>query len=55
MARYRNASPQLQGNPSLMDSGTKTTLIFHEGLHLPHFATFDLLTTPTRSKGGTPQ
>jgi homocysteine S-methyltransferase len=52
MARYRNASPQLQGDLYLSDGGIETTLIFHEGLHLPHFATFDLLTTPARSKEG---
>lgn len=29
----------------LTDGGIETTLIFHEGLQLPHFAAFDLLRT----------
>jgi homocysteine S-methyltransferase len=52
MARYRNAPPQLQGDLSLMDGGIVTTVIFHESLHLPHFAAFDLLNAPARSKEG---
>jgi hypothetical protein len=50
MARYRKALPQLQGNLSLMDASIVTTLVFHESLHLPHFAAFDLLNTLARSK-----
>jgi hypothetical protein len=52
MARYRKALRQLQEDLSLMDGGIATTLIFHESLHLPHFAAFDLLHTLARSKEG---
>jgi homocysteine S-methyltransferase len=45
MARYRHALPQLGSQPFLTDGGIETTLIFHEGLELPHFAAFDLLRT----------
>lgn len=45
MARYRNSLPQLCGKLFLTDGGIETTLIFHEGLQLPHFAAFDLLKT----------
>ena len=48
MARYRNALPQLAGGLFLTDGGIETTLIFHEGFDLPHFAAFDLL----RQAGG---
>jgi S-methylmethionine-dependent homocysteine/selenocysteine methylase len=44
MARYRNQLPQLSGALFLTDGGLETTLIFHEGLALPYFAAFDLLT-----------
>lgn len=43
MARYRHALPQHQGGIFLTDGGMETTLIFHEGLELPHFAAFVLL------------
>jgi len=43
MARYRGALPQLTGDIFLTDGGIETTLIFHEGLDLPHFAAFHLL------------
>ncbi len=43
MARYRNALPQVGGGLYLTDGGIETTLIFHEGLHLPDFAAFHLL------------
>lgn len=43
MAKYRHALPQMQGNVFLSDGGMETTLIFHEGLELPHFASFVLL------------
>src|SRR5262245_16087977 len=46
MAHYRNALPQLTGDPFLTDGGIETTLIFHEGLALPDFAAFDLLRSP---------
>ncbi len=44
--RSRNALPQLGGDFFLTDGGIETTLIFHEGLELPHFAAFHLLRTP---------
>ena len=43
-ARYRDALPQLAGVPFLTDGGIETTLIFHDGLDLPHFAAYDLFT-----------
>ena len=43
-ARYRDALPQLADVPFLTDGGIETTLIFHDGLELPHFAAYDLLT-----------
>ena len=46
MTRYRNALPQLGGDLFLTDGGIETTLIFHEGLELPHFAAFHLFETP---------
>ncbi|MEN8374783.1 MAG: homocysteine S-methyltransferase family protein [Gemmatimonadota bacterium] len=45
MARYRSALPQLGSDLFLTDGGIETTLIFHEGLELPDFATFPLLGT----------
>jgi S-methylmethionine-dependent homocysteine/selenocysteine methylase len=49
MAKYRRRLPMLGGGPFLTDGGIETTLIFHEGLSLPHFAAFHLL----RSEEGT--
>jgi homocysteine S-methyltransferase len=46
MPKYRNALPQLSGGEFLSDGGMETTLIFHEGHDLPHFASFTLLATP---------
>ena len=43
MAKYRTALPQLSDGIFLTDGGIETTLIFHEGLHLPDFAAFHLL------------
>ncbi|NIR31930.1 MAG: homocysteine S-methyltransferase [Gammaproteobacteria bacterium] len=43
MTHYRHRLPQLDGGLFLTDGGIETTLIFHEGLDLPHFAAFDLL------------
>ncbi|WP_425589861.1 homocysteine S-methyltransferase family protein [Roseomonas xinghualingensis] len=45
MAKYRHALPQLKEKTFLTDGGMETTLIFHEGLELPHFASFVLLET----------
>jgi S-methylmethionine-dependent homocysteine/selenocysteine methylase len=41
--KYRDGLPQLDGDLFLTDGGIETTLIFHQGLDLPHFAAFDLL------------
>jgi S-methylmethionine-dependent homocysteine/selenocysteine methylase len=46
MAKYRSELPQLGGDLFLTDGGIETTLIFHEGLELRHFAAFDLLDDP---------
>jgi homocysteine S-methyltransferase len=43
MAKYRNALPQMRDGTFLSDGGMETTLIFHDGLELPHFASFVLL------------
>lgn len=45
MSKYGNALPHLNGQLFLTDGGLETTLIFHEGIDLPHFAAFDLLKT----------
>jgi S-methylmethionine-dependent homocysteine/selenocysteine methylase len=43
---YRDRLPQLEADrPFLADGGLETTLIFHRGIDLPHFAAFDLLRT----------
>ena len=44
-ARYRHALPQLGDKLFLTDGGLETTLIFHQGQELPHFAAFVLLGT----------
>jgi S-methylmethionine-dependent homocysteine/selenocysteine methylase len=41
--KYRRQLPQCDGKLFLTDGGIETTLIFLEGLELPHFAAFDLL------------
>ncbi len=46
MARYRYALPQLGGRLFLTDGGIETSMIAHEGLDLPEFAVFPLLSTP---------
>jgi S-methylmethionine-dependent homocysteine/selenocysteine methylase len=43
MSKYRNELPQLSGGIFLTDGGIETTLVFHEGFELPHFAAFHLL------------
>src|SRR5262245_43039570 len=45
MPKYRNQLPQLSGRLFLTDGGLETTLIFHDGIDLPYFASFDLLRT----------
>ena len=42
-AKYRARLPQLSDQLFLTDGGLETTLIFHDGIELPHFASFDLL------------
>ena len=42
MSKYRQSLPQLTGDLFLTDGGIETTLIFHDGFDLPHFAAFDL-------------
>jgi S-methylmethionine-dependent homocysteine/selenocysteine methylase len=43
MSKYRSKLPQLSDRLFLTDGGLETTLIFHEGIDLPHFASFDLM------------
>ncbi len=43
MAKYRHDLPQRSGGIFLTDGGMETTLIFHQGIELPHFAAFVLL------------
>lgn len=45
MSKYRTNLPQIDGGTFLSDGGMETTLIFHDGLDLPHFASFVLLDT----------
>jgi S-methylmethionine-dependent homocysteine/selenocysteine methylase len=43
---YRDRLPQLDADrPFLADGGLETTLIFHRGIDLPHFAAIELLRT----------
>lgn len=44
-AKYRAALPHLKDGLYLADGGLETTLVFHEGYDLPHFAAFTLLET----------
>jgi homocysteine S-methyltransferase len=50
MAKYRHNLPQLENATFLSDGGMETTLIFHHGIELPHFASFVLLDTPDGRK-----
>ena len=43
IAKYRTRLPQLSDRLFLTDGGMETTQIFHEGIDLPCFASFDLL------------
>jgi S-methylmethionine-dependent homocysteine/selenocysteine methylase len=43
MSPHNARLPQLDGGLYLTDGGIETTLIFHDGLDLPHFAAFHLL------------
>ena len=51
MSKYRKSLPQLGSQLFLTDGGLETTLIFHNGMELPHFASFDLLRTAEGLKG----
>jgi S-methylmethionine-dependent homocysteine/selenocysteine methylase len=42
----RGRLPQLAGDVFITDGGMETTLIFENGLELPHFASFVLLDDP---------
>ncbi len=46
MPQHRESLPQLRGGLFLTDGGLETTLIFRDGLDLPHFAAFHLLREP---------
>lgn len=50
MAKYRHSLPQTESTTFLSDGGMETTLIFHHGIGLPHFASFVLLDTPDGRK-----
>ena len=43
MPKYRDRLPQIDGGLFLTDGGLETTLIFRDGIDLPHFAAFDLM------------
>jgi len=45
VVRYRRSLPQLNGRVLLTDGGMETTLVFHERIDLPCFASFPLLET----------
>ncbi len=47
MSKYRSKLPQLSDRLFLTDGGLETTLIFHEGIELPYFASFDLMKSTT--------
>ena len=51
MAKYRSHLPQLSDRLFLTDAGMETFLIFHEGMELPYFASFDLM----KDEAGTEQ
>ena len=46
VTKYRHDLPQRRGGIFLTDGGMETTLIFHDGVELPHFAAFVLLDSP---------
>ena len=46
MTKYRQTLPQLGGGLFITDGGIETTLVFHDGLDLLHFAAFNLLRDP---------
>jgi homocysteine S-methyltransferase len=50
MSKYRTRLPQMEGKLFLTDGGLETTLIFHQGIELPCFASFDLMRTAAGRK-----
>ncbi|MBU0723925.1 MAG: homocysteine S-methyltransferase family protein [Alphaproteobacteria bacterium] len=46
MHKYRHALPQLSDTLFLTDGGLETTLLFHDGIDLPCFASFPLADEP---------
>ena len=46
MSGFQHDLPQFSNQLFLTDGGLETTLIFHDGLELPYFAAFDLMTNP---------
>ena len=48
-AKYRARLPQQSGNMFLTDGGMETTLIYHDKIELPCFASFTLLKTERSS------
>ena len=47
MSKYRNQLPLLEDRFFMTDGGLETSLIFHQGVELPYFASYDLLKTET--------
>lgn len=47
MNRYRTHLPLLDGRPFMTEGGLETSLIFHQGVDVPYFASYDLLKTET--------
>jgi homocysteine S-methyltransferase len=45
MSKYRNSLPLLEDRPFMANGGLETSLVFHQGIELPYFASFDLLKT----------
>lgn len=45
MTKYRNSLPQLSGAFFLTDGGLETTLVFLDGVDLPHFAAINVMRT----------
>lgn len=50
MSKYRQRLPQLGGDLFITDGGIETTLVFHEDIELPHFASFVLLNNDESTK-----
>ena len=46
MNKYGHNLPQLNGKKFLTDGGLETTLIYHHGIDLPHFASFPMILNP---------